>query len=131
MVLSWSQESREKRESASSAITVDDLENSVTKLALHIISAAGFGHQMQWDGHDSAAEPSTPRKVTFAESLKTFVDDIWLLTIFPLWLLEFSASAHLRRVHKAPDIFAKHGQSVMSAEGRVRRLQRWASRLSG
>jgi hypothetical protein len=84
MVRSWSKESTEKRESASSAITVDDLENSVTKLALHINSAAGFGHQMQWDGHghdSTAAETSSIRKVTFAESLKTYVDEIWLLMI--------------------------------------------------
>jgi cytochrome P450 len=113
MVLSWSKESREKRESASS-ITVDDLENSVTKLALHIISAAGFGHQMQWHGHDSNAAESSTRKVTFAESLKTFVDEIWLLMIFPAWLLKFSPSAHLRRVHKAPDIFAKHVQQAIN-----------------
>jgi cytochrome P450 len=115
MVLSWSKESKEKRESASSAITVDDLENSVTKLALHIISAAGFGHQMQWHGHDSdAAEASTTRKVTFAESLKTFVDEIWFLMIFPAWFLRFSPSAHLRRVHEAPDIFAKHVQQAIN-----------------
>jgi len=113
MVLSWSKESREKRESASSAITVEDLENSVTKLALHIISAAGFGHQMQWPDHDSNAETST-RKPTFAESLKTFVDEIWLLMIFPAWVLKFSPSAHLRRVHKAPDIFAEHVQQAIN-----------------
>lgn len=113
MVLSWSKESREKRDSVSS-ITVDDLENSVTKLALHIISAAGFGHQMQWHGHDSNAAESSTRKVTFAESLKTFVDEIWLFMIFPAWLLKFSPSAHLRRVHKAPDIFARHVQQAIN-----------------
>jgi cytochrome P450 len=83
-------------------------------LALHIISAAGFGHQMQWHGHDSNAAESSTRKVTFAESLKTFVDEIWLLMIFPAWLLKFSPSAHLRRVHKAPDIFAKHVQQAIN-----------------
>lgn len=86
MVHSWSK-SKESRP-ASSAITVDDLETSVTKLALHIISAAGFGHQMQWHGHET-------QKVTFAESLKTFVDEIWLLMILSEWFLKFSPSAHL------------------------------------
>jgi cytochrome P450 len=125
MVLSWSKESKGKRESASSAIAVDDLENSVTKLALHIISAAGFGNQMQWHGHDSnAAETSTTRKVTFAESLKTFVDEIFLLMIFPAWFLKFSPSAHLRRVHKAPDIFAKHVQQAINETRSEDNMQR-------
>ncbi|PKX95961.1 cytochrome P450 [Aspergillus novofumigatus IBT 16806] len=116
MVRSWSKESREKRESASSAITVDDLENSVRKLALHIISAAGFGHQMQWD-----------------ESLKTFVDEVWLLMIFPSWLRKFSPSAHLRRVHKAPSIFAKHVQQAINetkAEDNMRKSARRNDLLS-
>jgi cytochrome P450 len=103
MVRSWSREKREK----ASAITVDDLETSVTKLALHIISAAGFGHQMQWHGHET-------QKVTFAESLKTFVDEIWLLMILPEWFLKFAPSAHLRRVHKAPIIFATHVQKAIN-----------------
>jgi cytochrome P450 len=125
MVLSWSKESKGKRESASSAIAVDDLENSVTKLALHIISAAGFGHQMQWHGHGSnAAETSTTRKVTFAESLKTFVDEIFLLMIFPAWFLKFSPSNHLRRVHKAPDIFAKHVQQAINETRSEDNMQR-------
>jgi cytochrome P450 len=118
MLLSWSKECKEKRSSASPVIIIDNLENWVTKLALHIISAAGFGHKMQWQGYDSHqpdpnAETSMP-KVTFAESLKTFVDEIFVLFIFPKWFLKFSPSAHLRKIHKAPDIFSKHVQQAIN-----------------
>jgi cytochrome P450 len=117
MLLSWSKQQKKEKErgkrdpnpdSDSLRIVVSNLENSVTQLALSVISAAGFGHKVQWPGHEQTDSGAEGSEVTFAECLKTFVDEIFVLFIFPSWFLRLSPSAHLRNIHKAPGIFANH-----------------------
>lgn len=65
-----------------------NLKEEIYLLTLNVISAAGFGKQLSWEGSDMP----TPQghSMSFLESLTGVVNHIVLILLFPKWFLRFS-----------------------------------------
>ena len=81
------------------AMKVEDTSPYAATMALHVISAAGFGVRQLWDGEDegklgsnevpgfNTSELIGSHTLTFKESLRTLLRNIIWLAIFPVSLL--------------------------------------------
>lgn len=88
-----------------SSRTLNDIPADSMRVALHIISAMGFGVRLLWPGDvfstedkDSGLlhmgdEPIGEHTMSFEKALATVLDDIYVLMLTPRWLLsKFSTS---------------------------------------
>ncbi|KAJ6263391.1 hypothetical protein Dda_1954 [Drechslerella dactyloides] len=76
-------------------ITIKDVLGDTMRLSLHVISGAGFGVPLQWPGTAEDAEIIHPvgsnslnrHSLSFKDALAGLLHNLWLVLIFPKWLL--------------------------------------------
>jgi hypothetical protein len=61
------------------------MQTQMLKLTLHVISGAGYGRSFDWN---SSGEISPGHQLSFIQSLRSLVDRIILLFIFPRWVFK-------------------------------------------
>src|SRR5271170_5649953 len=61
------------------------MQTQMLKLTLHVISGAGYGRSFDWN---SSGEIYPGHQLSFIQSLRSLVDHIILLFIFPKWVFK-------------------------------------------
>ncbi|KAE9375772.1 cytochrome P450 monooxygenase-like protein [Stipitochalara longipes BDJ] len=118
----------------SGTMKVEDTAPYIATMALHVISAAGFGVRQLWAGEDETKLGSNAvsgfntskligsHTVTFKESLKTLLHGIIWLAIFPVSLLEKSPFKLHKKLLRA---FAEcHDYFSELSEFKIKQLER-------
>lgn len=91
-----------------SSMTIESLPDDTMRIALYVITAVGFGVRLLWPGvkvkeapggenYDSGliTYPDVPEDghtMTFQASIKEVLESIFLILLFPMWLLSKSSN---------------------------------------
>jgi cytochrome P450 len=79
------------------------------KMALHVIAAAGYGCQFEWESSDVA----TPgHRLSFRESIRITLDNLITLALVPSWLRKLPIK-HLHETEVAYVEFGKYLQNLV------------------
>ncbi|OBT72006.1 hypothetical protein VF21_08581 [Pseudogymnoascus sp. 05NY08] len=96
-----------------SSRTLNDIPADCMRVALHIISAMGFGVRLLWPGDafssgdkDSGLihmgdKPEAGHTMSFEKALTTLLDDIFVLMLTPRWLLKIAPVKRAKRAWEA------------------------------
>jgi cytochrome P450 len=80
------------------------MHNETMKIALHVITAAGYGYSFEWDG---SSEIPLGHQMSFRESIHITLDNLVTLIAVPRLLLNVPIP-HLQRTKKAYLEFGKY-----------------------
>ncbi len=90
-------------------VTIEEVPKDTMRLALHIISATGFGVKLLWPGENgieneganetsySSNSPPKGHSMSFEHSLEVFLDNLVWVLLTPKWLLSESYLTNLSR----------------------------------
>ncbi|KAJ3292473.1 hypothetical protein HK104_005281 [Borealophlyctis nickersoniae] len=90
MFKSW-----EKDVAPGSSFTVN-VTNDMRKLALLVISSAGFGRYLKWEEDSNGVKTTGGHRMTFLKSLEVSVNNISLYMVTPKWVLNYAPIPMLR-----------------------------------
>jgi cytochrome P450 len=82
------------------------------KLALHIISGAGYGRPFDWETADNISPGHT---LPFSHSLRVLVNNLILLFVFPRWILNLPIKK-LPETKLVYNEFRRYLQDLIDAE---------------
>lgn len=79
------------------------------KIALHVIVAAGYGYQLEWD---ASSEIPAGHKMSFRDSIRVTLDNLVTLVVVPRFLLNLPIR-RLQNTNRAYKEFGKYLQGVV------------------
>jgi cytochrome P450 len=90
----------------------NSMQTQTLKLSLHVISGAGYGRSFDWN---SFGEIAPGHQLSFSQSLRSLVDNIILLFIFPRWVFKLPMK-RLQHTQIAFDEVGRYMEEIISEE---------------
>ena len=86
------------------------MHNETTKMALHVITAVGYGYPFEWEVADHNLPPG--HDMTFRDSIGITVDNIVMLIALPSWALKLPME-YFRKINKASKELRKYLHDIV------------------